>query len=377
MELSDINKGSYREEIILRRRKKKQLQMMAILLAFLAILVALVILVVFTLLKGCGKSKLESITMTADFAENELDINRDYTFTIKGNPDTAKLKDLEVIVEGANVTYNLTEDNTSATIHTVGEGDLEICVKDSNGVESNHITLRVVDQAAAEAAKAAEDAARAAEEAAAAAAAEAQAAEELEPREAYVRTNDKVRIRKSPSTDTNDNIITTCEIGEVYKRLDTVDDWSRIVYEDGEAYIKSEFLDILSDEEAQEALDAQKAKSVEDALKKAEDESRKATENDPVAAAAAEAAKAQEDAAKAAEDAAKAAEEAAAAQAAQAAAAAASGTQVRCKDGTATFTQNQVNYFHGLWDYTGQYEEMVSHHTIGELRELCQNNGIN
>ena len=315
-------------------------------------------------------NKVESIALAPDFAETELDVNMDYTFSITATPEKAKLKDLEFITDNSNVTLEATEDG-AAVMHTYGEGVVTVCVKQGD-IESNYLTFNVVDSAAAEAARIAEE--EAAAQAAAEAEAQAAAAEESLAKkvQAYVRTIDKVRIRKSPSTDSNDNIITTCEIGEVYLRLEEVDDWSRIVYDDGEAYIKSEFVEVLSDEEAAQAQADQKNKDVEDALKQAEEQSQQATANDPVAAAAAAEAKAAEDAAKAAADAA--AAEAAAAQAA-AAQAAAAGIPVVCKDGTGYFTQNQVNHFHGLWDYTGQYDEMVSHHSIGELKTMCENNG--
>lgn len=367
----------------MKRRKKRQLQTLAILVAALIIIAAVVGLIIWgvvALAKNLSGGKLESITLSPAFAETELDVNQTFSFTIQPNPEKAKLKNLEAIADKDNVTFEVSEDGTTATMHTYNEGVVTVCVRQDK-VESNYLTFNVVDRAAAEAAKAAEEAAAA--QAAAEEAAKAQAAEESLAKkvQAYVRTNDKVRIRKSPSTDTNDNIITTCEIGDVYLRLEEVDDWSRIVYEDGEAYIKSEFLDVLTDEEAAAAQEEQKNKEIEDALKKAEEQSKQATATDPVAAAAADAAKAadaaaaQAAAAQAEADAAAAAEAAQAAQAAQAASAA--GVPVVCKDGTGYFTQGQVNYFHGLWDYTGQYEEMVSHHSIGELKTLCQNAGVN
>lgn len=360
----------------MKRRKKRQLQMMALLAGFVVLLIAvgLGIVLLISSLKGCGKSKLESLALNPEFETiSEMDVNLDYKFHLTAVPEKAKLKtqDIEIIPEPENATVTVQADGT-VVVHTVKEGELEFCLQVGE-ITSNVIKYPIVDQAAKaaeEAAKAAEEAARAAEEAAAATAAEEAASV---PRECYVRTIDKVRIRKSPSTDTNDNIITTCEIGEVYKRLDEVDDWSRIVYDTGEAYIKSEFLEILSDEEAQEALEAQKTQSVEDALKQAEEQSKQATANDPVAAAAAEAAKAKEDAAKALEDAqaAKAAEEAAAAAAAAAQATqAAAGTAIHCTDGTCYVTASQLEKIHATWDFAGDAVEMAGHHSIGELEAV-------
>ncbi len=354
---------------------------MAILLAILIAIIALIVFLA-VLIKNKLSNKLESIALTPTFAETELDVNQDYTFTIQANPEKAKLKDLEYITDASNVSFEASGDGT-AVMHTFGEGVVTVCVK-MKDIESNYLQFSVVDHAAQEAAKAAEEAAAAEAAAAAAAeeaaAAEAEAAANAEPVEVYVRANDKVRIRQSPNTDSNDNILSTCEIGDVFLRTAIVDDWSRIVFNDKDAYIKSEFLDILSDEEAAEAQENQKAQSVEEALKMSEEAAAKANANDPVAAAAAEAAKAQDEAAKAAADAA--AAEAAAAQvaAAQAAAAAPSGSLPASgawSYGGITFTPGQVAYFHGLWDYTGDAAEFVTHHSAGELLDMCQKNGIN
>ena len=355
-----------------RRRRKKQMQMLAILVAFFLIVVGVIFLIVWGVKSIFFSNKVESIALAPDFAETELDVNLDYTFTITATPADAKLKDIEFITDNTNVTLESTEDG-GAVMHTYGEGVVTVCVKQGD-IESNYLTFNVVDSAAAEAARIAEE--EAAAQAAAEAEAQAAAAEESLAKkvQAYVRTIDKVRIRKSPSTDSNDNIITTCEIGEVYLRLEEVDDWSRIVYDDGEAYIKSEFVEVLSDEEAAQAQADQKNKDVEDALKQAEQQSQQATANDPVAAAAAAEAKAAEDAAKAAAD----AEAAAQAAAAQAAAAqAASGYNL---NGLAV---NAAEYKHLLDRFRfatpngtdEEAKEYVLHHSAGELEDILKFDG--
>ena len=332
----------------MKRRKKKQLQMMAILIAFFLIVAGVLFLIIWGVKSLFFNNKVESIALAPDFAETELDVNLDYTFSITATPADAKLKDLEFITDNTNVTLEATDDG-GAVMHTYGEGVVTVCVKQGD-IESNYLTFNVVDSAAAEAARIAEE--EAAIQAAAEAEAQAAAAAESQAKkvQAYVRTIDRVRIRKSPSTDSNDNIITTCEIGEVYLRLEEVDDWSRIVYEDGEAYIKSEFVEVLSDEEAAQAQEDQKNKDVEDALKKAEEQSQQAAAADPVAAQAALDAKA------------------AAAQAA--AQAAATGTAIHCKDGTCYVTPSQLQTIHATWDFAGDAIEMAGHHSISELEAV-------
>lgn len=41
-----------------------------------------------------------------------------------------------------------------------------------------------------------------------------------------------------------------------------------------------------------------------------------------------------------------------------------------------TFSAAQVAYFHQLWDYTGDAAEMVTHHSAGELQQVCNVAGI-
>ncbi len=360
------NEQQQRRRKGMRRKKKRQLQMLGILIALFLIVVGVIVLAAVGIKKLVSGKKLESITLAPNFTETELDVNLDYTFSISAVPEDAKIKDLEFISDNSNVTFDAGSEEGTAVMHTISDGVVTVCVK-AGDIESNYLSFNVVDSVAQQAAKeaelAAQEAAAAEAEAQAAAAAESQAKKV----QCYVKTIDKVRIRKSPSTDSNDNIITTCEIGEVYLRLEEVDDWSRIVYDDGEAYIKSEFVEVLSDEEAAQAQEDQKNKDVEDALKKAEEQSAQATANDPVAAAAAQEAKAAEDAAKAAADAEAAAQLAAQAAAAQAAAA---GTAIHCKDGTCYVTAAQLQKIHATWDFAGDAIEMAGHHSIGELEAV-------
>ena len=387
----------------MKRRKKAQLQMLLSLVAILIILIVVVIVIV-SLVKGASgkKKKLESLTLTPSFAEQELDVNKDYIFTFTISPDTAKVGDDEIdyIIDAGNATFESYGEG-KAILHTYSAGPVTVCLR-SRGkekIESNYLYYTIRDIAAEQAAAQAEEAARAQAEADAQALQEAkEAAEEAAAKPTYVKTNDNVRMRKSPSTESDENIIKKCAIGEVYLRLETVDDWSRLQYEDGEAYIKSEFLDSISDEEAQTYLAAH-GKSTEgaeaDALAAADVVAAAQEKNKEEEAAKAALEAAQAEARKQAESGAvdptlaaqqqaaaelaaqQAALEAAQQQAPAAPVAPAGGIPVVCKDGTAMFTAAQVQYFHGLWDYTGQFEEMVSHHSIGELRTLCQNAGIN
>lgn len=198
-----------------------------------------------------------SIILTPDFEETELDVNKDYYFTIRTEPDTDEMKEAvktaDIVSDNSNASFEIIE-GTSMVMHTVGEGKVTISVK-FDDVESNALSFDVVDRTAA-----AEKIAMEEETAAAKAAADAEAMAEAaakasgEANESYVRTNDKVRIRKSPSTDSNDNIIDICGIGEVYKRLEVDGEWTKIEYKGEEGYIKTEFVDPISEEEAKKGL---------------------------------------------------------------------------------------------------------------------------
>lgn len=124
--------------------------------------------------------------------------------------------------------------------------------------------------------------------------------------------------------------------------------------------VKSSSMQSSSKSSSSSALSSSATKTTSSSVKK---------EDDAAAKAAQEAAK------KAAEQAA--AEQAAAEQAAaeQAAAAnAAKGHAFTDKFGEkTTFTTDEWNYLIGLWSYTGNPEEMISHRSIGELRAVLAN----
>ena len=343
------------------------------------IIVLAVTIVVLLLLAGVAffviksLTSLDSLAIAPDFAEQELDINADYTFTITADPEKASLKSVEYVVDNAAATFAASDtEEGKAVLHTMAEGTVTVCVRKSD-IESNYLTFVIVDQAAKAAAEA-EAQAQAEAEAAAAAQAAAEAEALANATELVMVNGDNVRMRSMPSTD--GEILTTCKMGDSFTRYEeTEDGWSRLDYNGADGFIKSEFLQVTTEEELQQAREEAEKKAEED--KKAEeekkDEKKEETSNaaaDPAAAAATDAANAAAAANQAAADAA--AQQAAAAQAA--AAAAAASPYVWTYQGTG-FTQQEVNYFHSLWDYTEQYDEMVTHHSAGELVHLCELKG--
>lgn len=305
---------------------------------------------------------LKSIQISPDFAEQELDIDTDYTFTVVTDPTKANLKNAEYVANNGYATITVSEtEKGKFTLHTMAEGTITVVVRDwDTETESNALTFEVVDQARV-AAEAAEAQAKA--EAEAAAAAEAQAQAEAEAAAAAARklvmTTDKVKVRATPSTD--GDVKALVELGEVFTKIEDVEDgWTKIEYEGEEAYIKSDYLKEVTEEEATQAQEEATIKKTEE---ESEDKKEDTTATTDTAASDAAAKKAADDAA------------ALAAQQAAAAAAAAASPYVWTYQGVG-FTQKEVDLFHSLWDYTGNYDEFVTHHTSAELVSLCQAKGL-
>lgn len=345
-------------------KKRKGLQIVGI--AVIVLVVLLLVGVGIFLFKSL--TKLDSIAITPDFSEQELDVNKDYTFTVTTSPDGKKMDSAEYVVDNLAATFSAMDGSEGkAILHTSGEGTVTICIRKS-GVESNYLSFNIVDQAAAAAAAEAAEA-----EALAAAEAEAAAAETISenvapeevPEEApateLIMTTDVVKIRATPSTD--GEVLELCDIGDTFTRYEEVEDgWSKIDFEGKEAYIKSDYVKVVTEEEVEAAKEeAQKKKEEEAADAELVQETTDTSAADQAAAD------------KAAAD--KAAADKAAADALAAQAAAAASPYVWTYQGVG-FTQKEVDMFHSMWDYTGNYDEFVTHHTAGELVALCQAKGL-
>lgn len=353
----------------MKKKRMRQLLVMAAAVFILVIIVAAAVLV----LKNI--KKLKSITLTPNFAETELDVNQDYVFSIKGNPSKAKLKSLEYNVDDATATFEKGSEDGTAVLHTGAEGVVTVYIK-KDKIESNKITLQVVDQArkAEEEAAAAE---RAAEEARLAAEAAEATEEEASAATLVMVTGDNVRMRAEANTDCE--IVRTCKQGETYERIESVDDWTKISYEGRECYIKTEFLKEVTAEEAESAkaelankAEEKKTEEKKPEEKKEETKEEKKDEKKPeeqqqqADQAAADAAAAEAEQAKKDAEAAQAAAE----EAAKAAAAAAGSVTINCSDGPAQFSKAEYDYFVATWSYTGMADEMMGHHSAAELHNL-------
>lgn len=64
----------------------------------------------------------------------------------------------------------------------------------------------------------------------------------FEERNEKVITTTSVRVRSTPSTDTDDNILGKVQAGEELKRIGYNDSWSKVIYNGKEAYVSSEYV---------------------------------------------------------------------------------------------------------------------------------------
>ena len=346
-----------------------------ILIIVFAVLDAIVLIGGGIYLLTASKS-VESIQLTPAFTETELNINSEYTFSLEAAPGKASLKKAEASCDNMNVAFEISKDGESATLYTGGaEGTVTVYVEYKD-VQSNVLTYQIVDAAARAAEEAAAEAAAAEAEAAAAAEAEAAAAEEAANAKMYVMmTGDNVNVRSQNNTDCD--ILGKAKKGQTFEKVETVDDWTHIMYNGQDGYIKSEYLKEVTEEEAMSAqsqttTETKKEETKTEETKTEETKTEETTQSDEEKAKAAEAA--------AAEAAQKAAEELAAQQAALAAAAAAAGPTIECADGTHTFTQAQYNFLKGFWWREGQTSEddwkVYAHkHTYAECIQICQIEG--
>ena len=228
------------------------------------------------------------------------------------------------------------------------------------------LTFSIVDSVArAQADAAAQAEAQKQAEEAAAAAAEAEAAAVVKK---YVKCiGDDVNVRSTNSTD--GDVLGKAKKGYMFEKVEDVDDWTHIKYKDQDGYMKTEFLQEISEEEynegglEEETTEENKKDEKKDEKKTEEGNTEGATQTKEEAEK-----KAAEDAAKAAADAEKAAQEAAAAQAELAAAAAAATIDVNGCKVTAAEYRKLLDYF----DYA------TANHTDEERKAvLYEHNGGN
>ena len=164
---------------------------------------------------------------------------------------------------------------------------------------------------------------------------------EEEPEKTVTVTGDNVRMRAEPNTDCE--VVRTCKKGETYVMAGVEGDWTKVINDGRECYIKSEFVEEVKQEPEQEqgsdnpeAEKPQGGQAVSEVGGEAEapDPGKKPDEGKKIG-----------------EDM----------------------VEVECKDGKEMFTKAEYDYFVATWSYTGMADKMMTHHTAEELHTLYKN----
>ena len=342
---------------------RKQNSIIRILIFVFAALIALLVIGGSIYLVSASK-KLKTLTLQPDFAQTSLEVGTQYTFSIVATPSKANIKKATCVVDDPTSSFEISDKGKAVLTTGMNEGNVTVYVE-CKGIKSQVLTYSIVDSVAraqAEAAAQAEAQKEAEEEATAQAEAEAAATAKK-----YVKaTGDDVNIRSANSTD--GDVLGKAKKGDVFEKVEDVEDWTHILYKGQDGYMKSEFLTEISEEEYNQGSvsEATEEKKTEEVANNNEEGNNQNTDSQVQSREEAEA--------KAAEDAAKAEQEAAQAAADAAAAAAAVAAATGHSYGGHTFTQSEWNYFLNLWDYTGNAEEMITHHTAAELIAVLDTN---
>ncbi len=354
---------------------RKQNSIIRILILVFAVLIALLVIGGGIYLFSASR-KLQSIALQPDFPETSLEVGTQYSFTINTKPSKASIKKAKAVVDDPTCSFELKDDGKAILTTGMTEGQVTVYIE-CKDIKSQVITFSIVDSVAraqAEAAAQAEEQ-RKAEEAAAAAAAEEEAAAQVKK---YVKaTGDDVNVRSKNSTD--GDVLGKAKKGDMFEKVEDVDDWTHIIYKGQDGYMKTEFLTEISEEEFQEGPTEDEKKEEE---KKDEKKEEKKTEENTTTEESQTQSK-QEAEAKAAADAAKAQEEllkqqqeqlaaAAAAAAAQPATYTLSGVPV-----TATQYNNLLNMFRFATPNGTDAEAKaeVEIHSGAEIRAIIQDKG--
>lgn len=343
---------------------RKQNSIIRILIFVFAALIALLVIGGGIYLFAASRS-LKGISLQPDFAETSLEVGTQYTFSINATPSKASVKKATCVVDDPTSSFELNDDGKAVLTTGMNEGNVTVYVE-CKGIKSQVLTYSIVDSVAraqAEAAAQAEAQKQAEEEAAAQAEAEAAAVAKK-----YVKaTGDNVNVRSTNSTD--GDVLGKVKKGEMFEKVEDVDDWTHIMYKGQDGYMKTEFLTEISEEEYNQGP-TEETSETKTEEKKEEKKTEEANNNENTENTEGQTQTKEEAEAKAKADAEKqAAEELQKQQEALAAAAAAAAAAGHSYGGH-TFTQSEWNYLLAKWDYTGDAAEMITHHSAAELIQL-------
>lgn len=223
---------------------RKQNSIIRILIFVFAALIALLVIGGGIYLFAASRS-LKAISLQPDFAETSLEVGTQYTFSINATPSKASVKKATCVVDDPTSSFELNDDGKAVLTTGMNEGNVTVYVE-CKGIKSQVLTYSIIDSVAraqAEAAAQAEAQKKAEEEAAAQAEAEAAAVAKK-----YVKaTGDNVNVRSTNSTD--GDVLGKVKKGEMFEKIEDVEDWTHIMYNGQDGYMKTEFLTEISEEE--------------------------------------------------------------------------------------------------------------------------------
>ena len=249
---------------------RKQNSIIRILIIVFAALIAILVIGGGIYLFSASK-KLKNISLQPDFSETSLEVGTQYTFTIVTTPSKASIKKATCTVDDPTSSFEISDNGKAVLTTGMNEGNVTVYIE-CKGIKSQILTYSIVDSVAraqAEAAAQAEAQQKAEEEAAAAA--EAEAAATLKK---YVKsTGDDVNIRSTNSTD--GDVLGKAKKGDMFEKVEDVDDWTHIMYKGQDGYMKTEFLTEISEEEYNEGPTEEPAEEKKDEKKDEKQEEKK------------------------------------------------------------------------------------------------------
>lgn len=226
--------------------RKQQNSIIRILIFVFAALIALTVIVGGIYLFVASR-QLKEIQLQPTFSETSLEVGTQYTFKINTKPSKASVKKAKAVVDDPTSSFEINDNGEAVLTTGMTEGNVTVYVE-CKDVKSQVLTFSIVDSVAraqAEAAAQAE-AQKEAEEAEA----EAAAAEAEMPAKMYVKCKgDDVNVRSTNSTD--GDVLGKAKKGEMFEKVEDVEDWTHIKYKDQDGYMKTEFLEEVSEEEYQ------------------------------------------------------------------------------------------------------------------------------
>lgn len=356
---------------------RKQNSIIRILIFVFAALIALLVIGGGIYLFAASKS-LKAIALQPDFAETSLEVGTQYTFSISATPSKASVKKATCVVDDPTSSFELNDDGKAVLTTGMNEGNVTVYVE-CKGIKSQVLTYSIVDSVAraqAEAAAQAEAQKQAEEEAAAQAEAEAAAVAKK-----YVKaTGDNVNVRSTNSTD--GDVLGKAKKGEMFEKVEDVDDWTHIMYNGQDGYMKTEFLTEISEEEYNQGPTEETAETKTEE-KKEEKKTEEANNNENTENTEGQTQTKEEAEAKAKADAEKqAAEELQKQQEALAAAAAAQAATTYNLCGV-NLTASQYHKILDMWKYAtpnGTDEEAKAfheaHHSAADIQKIIDSYGL-